>query len=225
MGKTWEDISQGMKNPVNDIVEDPDNSKVLYLATDYGLFVSVDQGQIWTEMSSSAPDVIIMDLDIQKRERDLVVGTYGRGIYIADIFPLKEFSTETFSKEAYLFDIQRTIKWNMLERRGPSLGEFAKVDNPAVGANIYFYLKDEVDSVSIVIKDMAGTVIQDVKGKKTKGIQNYFWNLRKRSDPQQTGSRQRSGSFVDPGAYMVSLVVNGKDVMTKTLVVVGDPEF
>jgi len=223
LGKTWEDISQEMNNPVNDIVEDPDNPQVLYLATDYGLFVSVDQGKSWIEMSSSAPDVIIMDLDIQKRERDLAVGTYGRGIYIADIFPFKEFGTETFNKEAYLFDIQRTIKWNRLERRGPSYGEFAKVDNPAVGANIYYYLKDEAESVSIVIKDMEGTVLQEVNGKKTKGIQKYFWNLRKRSEPQQ--GRQRSGSTVDHGTYKVSLVVNGEDVLTKTLVIVGDPEF
>ena len=223
MGKTWEDISQGMNNPVHDIVEDPDNAQVLYLATDYGLFVSVDQGQSWTEMSSSAPDVIIMDLDIQKRERDLAVGTYGRGIYIADIFPFKEFSTETFSKEAYLFDIQRTIKWNRLERRGPSYGEFARVDNPAVGANIYYYLKDEAESVSIVIKDMAGAVIQEVSSKKAQGIQKYFWNLRKKSVPQQ--GRQRSGSLVDHGAFQVSLVVNGEEVLTKMLVVVEDPEF
>ncbi|MCJ7579386.1 MAG: hypothetical protein MUP98_02505 [Candidatus Aminicenantes bacterium] len=224
LGKTWEDISQGMKNPVNDIVEDPDNPQVLYLATDYGLFVSVDQGNVWTEMSTDTPDVIIMDLDIQKRERDLAVGTYGRGIYIADIFPFKEFSTETFSKEAYLFDIQRTVKWNMFERRGPSLGEFARVDNPDIGANIYYYLKDEAESVSIVIKDMMGAVLQEVKGQKDKGIQKYFWNLRKKSAPQQGGQRS-GGSTVDHGAYQVSLVVNGKDVMTKMLVIVGDPEF
>ncbi|MFC2167943.1 hypothetical protein ACFLRW_03080 [Acidobacteriota bacterium] len=223
MGKTWEDISRGMKNPINDIVEDPDNPLVLYMATDYGIFVSVDQGASWAEMSSDAPDVIIMDLDIQKRERDLAIGTYGRGIYIADIFPFKEFNTETFSKEAYLFDIQRTIKWNMLERRGPSYGEFAKVDNPPVEANIYYYLKEKAESVSIVIKDMAGTVLQEANGNKNEGIQKYSWNLRKRSAPQQ--GRQRSGSTVDHGAYQVSLVVNGEDVMTKMLTVVGDPEF
>ncbi len=223
MGKTWDNISQGMNNPINDIVEDPDNPQVLYMATDYGIFVSIDQGQSWTEMSSSAPDVIIMDLDIQKRERDLAVGTYGRGIYIADIFPFKEFSAEIFDKDAYLFDIQRTIKWNRFERRGPSYGEFAKVGNPPIGANIYYYLKDEAESVSIVIKDMAGTVLQKARGKKTKGLQKYFWNLRRRGESTQ--GRQRSGSVVDHGAFRVTLVVNGEDVLTKRLVVVGDPEF
>ena len=223
LGKTWENISQGMANPVNDIVEDPDNAQVLYLATDYGLFVSIDQGQNWVEMSSTAPDAIIMDLDIQKRERDLAIGTYGRGIYIADIFPFKEFTAETIDKAACLFDIQRTIKWNRLERRGPSYGEFARVSNPPVGANIYYYLKDAAESVSIVIKDMAGTVLQEARGTKTKGMQKYFWNLRQRPDPQQ--GRQRSGSIVEEGAYKVSLVVNGEEIQTKTLVVVDDPEF
>ena len=131
LGKTWEDISGGMMNPVFDLEEDPDNANVLYLATDYGVFVTIDKGKTWTAFSTSAPNVIIRDLAIQKRDRDLVIGTYGRGIYIADIAPLKEFNAENLAKDAYLFDLEEVIRWNRYERRGESYGEFAKVDNPA----------------------------------------------------------------------------------------------
>jgi hypothetical protein len=210
-----------MMNPVNDIVEDPDNSRVLYLATDYGLYVSIDGGENWIEMSESAPDVIIMDLDIQKRERDLAIGTYGRGIYIADIFPFKEFGEEVFAQESHLFDIQETIKWNRFERRGPTLGEMACVDNPQVGSEIYFYLKDEAESVQLVIKDLEGNVIQELRGKKDPGLQKVFWNLRKRADNQQ----QRGVSTADVGTYKVTLIVNNNEVATKTLRVVDDPGF
>jgi photosystem II stability/assembly factor-like uncharacterized protein len=221
MGRTWKDIGQGMMNPVNDIVEDPDNPDVLYLATDYGLYVSIDQGENWIEMSETAPDTIIMDLDIQKRERDLAIGTYGRGIYIADIFPFKEFGAEVFAQESHLFDIQDTIKWNRFERRGPTLGEMAIVDNPQVGADIYFYLKDEAESVNLVIEDLEGNLMQEIRGKKDQGLQKVFWNLRKRaSDPQQRGV-----STADAGTYKVTLVINDTEVATKTLRVVDDPGF
>jgi hypothetical protein len=221
MGRTWKDIGQGMMNPVNDIVEDPDNPRVLYLATDYGLYISIDRGENWVEMSESAPDVIIMDLDIQKRERDLAIGTYGRGIYIADIFPFKEFGEEVFAQEAHLFDIQEKIKWNRFERRGPTLGEMARVDNPPVGADIYFYLKDDAESVNLVVKDLEGNMIQELRGKKDKGLQKVSWNLRKRADNQQ----QRGASTADAGTYKVTLVINNNEVATKTLQVVDDPGF
>ena len=225
-GKTWEDISQGMMNPVRDIEEDPDNPDVLFLATDYGLFVTMDKGKTWIEMSSSAPDVLIMDLDIQKRERDLAIGTYGRGIYIADIFPFKEFKTEVFEKDIFLFDIQRTIKWNMLERRGPTYGEFASVDNPPVGSNIYYYLKQPAKSVKLMIKDLEGSVIQELNGMAGKGLQRVFWNLRRRSGQSQGQQfRMRFARTVDPGEFSVTLVVDGKEVVTKKLRVVQDPLF
>jgi len=220
MGRTWKDIGQGMKNPVNDIVEDPDNPDALYLATDYGLYVSVDAGENWIEMSESAPDAIIMDLDIQKRERDLAIGTYGRGIYIADIYPFKEFGKEVFEQEAVLFDIQNTIKWNRLERRGPSYGEFARVDNPPVGANIYFYLKNKADSAKLVIKDLEGNEVGVIRGKKDPGLQKAFWNLRKRADNQ--GGQRRAPSLAESGTYKVTLVVNEQEITTKTLLIVDD---
>ena len=223
-GKTWEDLSQGMMNPVRDIEEDPDNPDVLYLATDYGLFITLDAGKNWVEMSSSAPDVIIIDLDIQKRERDLAIGTYGRGIYITDIFPFKEFTKEIFEKDAYLFDIQRTIKWNMLERRGPTYGEFAKVDNPPVGAMFYCYLKEPAKSVQLVVKDLEGNEIQKLNGMAGKGLQKNFWNLRKRVEQAEgQQSRRRLASTVEPGEFNVTLVVDGKEVVTKKLRVVQDP--
>lgn len=226
MGKTWEDLSGGMMNPVRDIEEDPDNADVLYLATDYGLFTTMDKGKNWIEMSSSAPDVIIMDLDIQKRERDLAIGTYGRGIYIADIYPFKEFKEENFQKEAYLFNIQRAIKWNMYERRGPRYGEFARVENPPAGTMIYFYLKERAKSAEILIKDLEGNEVRKLRGNVEKGVQKAFWDLTKPAAPSQRGQfRTRRGALVDPGIYRVSLVIDGKEVMTKKLEVIQDPMF
>lgn len=222
-GRTWKNISQGMNNPARDIEEDPDNAQVLYLATDYGVFITLDQGIAWTEMSTSAPDAIIMDLDIQKRERDLAIGTYGRGIYLADIYPFQEMQPDTFTKDAHLFDIQRAVKWVMLERRGPSYGEFAKVSNPPNGAAVYYFLKADAKSVKLVIKDLEGNLVQEVRGSKKAGLQRAKWNLIKKAEQQEGSSRRRRPSEVEAGRYKVTLMVDDKEVATKDLLVISDP--
>ena len=223
-GQTWEDLSSGMMNPVNDIEEDPENPDVLYLATDYGVFVTVDKGKNWVEMSSSAPDVLILGVAIQERERDLAIGTYGRGFYIADIHPIKEFKKEVFEKDTHLFDIQRTIKWRMLERRGPQYGEFARVTNPSNEAKIYYYLKDKVDKVEIVVQDLEGNEIQKMTGISSKGLHRNTWNLRKSAPQAQAGQRRsRSGGEVAAGVYKIVFMVDGEEVQTKKFEILEDP--
>jgi len=112
----------------------------------------------------------------------------------------------------------------MLERRGPTYGEFARVDNPPVGSNIYYYLKQPAKSVKLVVNDLGGEVIQELNGMTGKGIQKVFWNLRKRAEQGEGQQfRMRFASTVDPGEFNVTLVVDGKEVVTKKLKVVQDP--
>lgn len=225
MGETWEDISGGMNNPARDINEDPDNPNVLYLGTDYGVFVSIDGGKNWTNISEDAPDVIIMDMDIQERERDLALATYGRGFYIVDIYPFKEFSDEVLGSSAHLFDVQQVVKWAMIEQRGQSYGEFAYAQNPPTQAIFYYYLKDKVDSAVLTVTDLEGTVMQETKLGTDAGLKSATWNLRQRSEPGAGGQQQfrRGMSTVDAGTYKVTLTVNGKEVATKKFNVIDDP--
>jgi photosystem II stability/assembly factor-like uncharacterized protein len=227
LGKTFEDISGGMNNPVNDIEEDPDNANVLYIATDYGVFVTFDKGKAWTNLSTTAPNVVMKDLVIQARERDLVVATYGRGIYIVDISPFKEFTPETFGQDTHLFDIKDQILWKRFDQRGGTLGEFAKADNPPPGATIYYYLKNQANKVTLSVKDATGAVIQELNGKIGKGIQKVQWNLTKRSDQSGDEGMARMRRFrqamADPGIYTIVLSVNGREVGTKTVTVKEDP--
>ena len=224
-GKTWTNLSHGMMNPVRDIEEDPDNPNVLYLGTDYGIFVTFDKGKNWINMSETAPDVIIMDMDIQKRERDLAIATYGRGFYIADIFPFKNIDPEKLN-EAQLFDVQRAVKWTMLERRGPSYGVFARSQNPRVESNIYYYLPAKAKKVTVHVKDLAGETLSEIRGSTDPGLKKVNWNLRKRvqqSEEQPQQRRRGAAPMVEPGMYKVTLVVDDKEIATKDLRVIDDP--
>jgi len=183
LGKTWTDISGGMNNPIFDVEEDPDNANVLYLGTDYGIWVTVDQGKTWAAFSTSQPTMVIRDLAIQKRDREMAIGTYARGFFVADIAPMKEFKPEVFEKAAHLFEPQAAVKWNRFERRGETLGEMVRAVNPTVGANIYYYLKADAQKVTITIKDLEGNIVNEFTPTAKKGLQKAFWNLNRQAPP------------------------------------------
>jgi photosystem II stability/assembly factor-like uncharacterized protein len=245
LGKTWTNISGGLMNAIFDVEEDPDNANVLYLAGDSGIHVSIDQGKTWTPFSTSAPNTVIRDVAIQKRDREMAIGTYGRGFYVADIGPIKEFTPAVFDEAAHLFDPKATIKWQRIERRGDTLGEMAKAENPPVGANLYYYLKADAQKVVITIKDLEGNTIADLSQSSAealrpsvkKGLQKVFWGLNRVAAGAPAGGGQRGaggggggqrgfgGNQVDAGAYKVTLTVDGKEVATKRLTVQPDPMF
>ena len=231
LGKTWTDISGGMNNPVFDVEEDPDNANVLYLGTDNGIWVTVDQGKTWAAFSTSQPTMVIRDLAIQKRDREMAIGTYARGFFVADIAPIKEFTPEVFEKAAYLFEPQAAIKWNRFERRGETLGEMVRAVNPPVGATIYYYLKADAQNVKVTIKGPDGSVVNEFTPTAKKGLQKAFWNLNRQAPPSaavQAGGRGgggRGGNQVNPGDFKVTLTVDGKEVETKKLTVSPDPLF
>jgi hypothetical protein len=230
LGKTWSDISGGMNNPIFDVEEDPDNVNVLYLGTDNGIWVTIDQGKTWTAFTTSQPTMVIRDLAIQKRDREMAIGSYARGFWIADIAPIKEFKPEVFEKAAYLFEPQAAIKWNRYERRGDTLGELARANNPQVGATIYYYLKAEPKNVKITIKDLEGNQVLEVTPGAKKGLQKIFWNLNRQAPPGAApvsagGRGGRGVNLVEPGVFKVTLSVDGKDVETKRLTISPDPLF
>jgi hypothetical protein len=222
-----------MNNPVWDLEEDPENAEVLYIGTDYGIFVTVNGGKSWMPFASNMPPMVIRDIAIQKRDREMAIGTYARGIWVADIGPIKDFKAAAFDAAAHLFDPKTTVRWNRYERRGDTLGEMAKADNPVVGGTIYYYLKADAQSVKVTVKDLEGATIQEFTPSNKKGVQKVFWNLRRAAAGGPAGfgggggGRMGGGTagMVDPGVYKVTLIVDGKEAATKKMTVSPDPMF
>ena len=230
LGATWEDIGGGMSCPASDIEEDPDNPDILYLATDYGLFLTLDRGKTWAKFSTSAPQVIIKDLAVQRRDRDLVIATYGRGIYIADIQPLKEAKPDVLAKDAHLFAVEDAVQWQMFDRRGSDLGETARearAENPPAGAAIYYHIGGAASKVQVTVKDPEGNLIQELGGAAGKGLHRAVWGLNKKVDPDKLEglSREERGKLMrlEPGTYLVTLMVDGKEAGVQRVRVKPDP--
>jgi hypothetical protein len=149
-GRTWVSLSGNLpKNgPVWAIAEDHVNPNLLFAGTEFGLFFSVDGGQKWIQLKGGLPTIAVRDLTIQKRENDLVVGTFGRGIYILDNYaPLRSIKPEMLRQDSAVFPVKEALMYiqsQPLGGRGKSFqGErYYTADNPPFGATVTWYLKE-----------------------------------------------------------------------------------
>src|SRR6185369_7862044 len=92
------------RDPAWTIVQDHINPSLLFLGTEFGLSFTVDGGRHWVAMKGGMPFIPIRDLEIQKRETDLVMASFGRGFFVLDDYaPLRQLTAETLASEAALF--------------------------------------------------------------------------------------------------------------------------
>ena len=149
-GRTWTSLSSNLpKNgPVWAIAEDYVNPNLLFVGTEFGLFFSVDGGQKWIQLKGGLPTIAVRDLNIQKRENDLVVGTFGRGIYVLDNYaPLRLVKPEMLRQEAAVFPVKDALMYiqsQPIGGRGKSFqGEaYFTAENPPFGSAVTWYLKE-----------------------------------------------------------------------------------
>jgi photosystem II stability/assembly factor-like uncharacterized protein len=149
-GRTWTALSSNLpKNgPLWAVAEDHVNPNLLFVGAEYGLFFSIDGGQKWIQLKGGLPTIQVRDINIQKRENDLVLGTFGRGIYILDNYtPLRLLKPEMLRQEAAVFPVKDALMYiqsQPLGGRGKSFqGEaFYTADNPPFGATVTWYLKE-----------------------------------------------------------------------------------
>lgn len=151
-GRSWVSITGNLPkdHPVWAIAEDQVNPNLLFVGNEFGLYFSIDGGQKWTQLKGGLPTIQVRDLTIQKRENDLVVATFGRGVYILDNYtPLRLLKPDMLKQEAQLFPVKDALMYiqsQPLGGRGKSFqGEsFYTAENPPFGATFTYYLKEEL---------------------------------------------------------------------------------
>ena len=145
-GKKWTSITNGIPEGtlIWRIVQDHINPKLLFLGTEYGLYVSLNQGEKWHKFSSGLPTIPVRDLAIQKRENDLVLATFGRSFYVLDDYsPLRSINEQSIAQEAILFSPRKTLQYNQMNGGSGSSGASTySAKNPTYGALFSYYLKD-----------------------------------------------------------------------------------
>ena len=154
-GVTWENIGEDLPQdqPGWALVEDPVRQGLLFLGTEFGLFVSLDDGGRWVRLTGGLPTIAIRDLEIQARESDLVAASFGRSFFILDDFsPLRHLDEEALAADGFVFPVKDPwmyIESNPLGGRGKSQrgDAFFTAPNPPFGAVVTYHLREPVESL------------------------------------------------------------------------------
>lgn len=150
-GNSWTAITANLpkRGTSYTIAEDHVDANLLFVGTEFGLFFTSDGGKKWVQLKSGLPTIAVKDLDIQKRENDLVLATFGRGFYVLDNYaPLRGISEEVLAKEAHIFPIKDAWMFVQNNPTGGSQGaSLFKAPNPPVGAVFTYYLKESLTTI------------------------------------------------------------------------------
>lgn len=146
-GESWEDISGDLpeKGTVYSIAEDPVNPDLLFAGTEFGVFFTNNGGEKWVQLKSGIPTISIRDMEIQTRETDLVLASFGRGFYILDYFqPLRDVNEKILQKDAHIFDVEDALMYIKKRGRYGAGASYYKAENPPFGATFTYYLQESI---------------------------------------------------------------------------------
>jgi len=214
-------------------VQDPVEERLMFLGTEFALYVSIDRGGTWTKWTHGYPTVSTMDMVIHPREGDLVIGTFGRAAYVLDdLTPLRVIAREgtgMLSKTLRVFDIPDAY----LSFLGRTPGVVAAGDAAFSGENRPFGARISVlanpdtsagkkdtavaaaskDSLTIEIFNERGKLVRRLHRKATRGLNRFAWGLERNgvrfpaTPKPKPGTPEPGGSLVPPGLYTVRLTM------------------
>lgn len=147
-GKTWRSISGDMPDGTTGwaIQQDHEKASLLFLAGEFGLYVTLNGGENWHKLNGNVPTIAFRDLKLHRRDNDLVGASFGRGFYVLDDYtPLRDIADGALEKDGHLFPVRDTwwyVPYTPMQSRGqPTLGTSAfKAPNPEYGAIISYHL-------------------------------------------------------------------------------------
>ena len=218
-GRSWRSIAANLPHsPVNVIVEHHANPDLLFLGNDLGVYFTIDRGAHWQALKANMPTVPVKDLVVHPRENDLVAATFGRGLYVADISPLVEFTPATLARPVHLFDIEANVvahspraDWGAYHLQGD---RHLRTENEPAGLAIHYLLGGEAleKAVELRIEDDAGQEVARLAGTANRGLNRVRWDT------------ENAEEAVTPGNYTVTLVA-GDTRLSKPATLKPPPAF
>lgn len=250
-GKTWKKIVAGIADDAFTRVvrEDPNRRGFLYAGTETGMYVSANDGDMWSSFQLNLPVVPITDLAVHKRDKDLIVATQGRSFYVLDNLPIIYQSADALrANGAFLFKPEDAYR----QAGGggfPVPGTATVGANPPNGVVTHYWLRSKPKEVTLEYVDASGKVVRKFTGRTPAdgqpaqpqtpgadpslttevGLNRFVWNYRLANATGLPGLIMWGGSLagprVVPGTYQVRLSVDGKTVATETFSIKADPRL
>jgi photosystem II stability/assembly factor-like uncharacterized protein len=232
-GQTWqqlETLGSNVRGYAHVIKEDTANPSLLFLGTEFGLWVSIDGGARWAQYTGSGfPNVAVRDIAIHPSTSDLVLATHGRGIWIIDdISPWRSLTTDLMTQDAAFFPIRPIVQYVQ------SGGGWQEGDNSFTGqgrpedAAITYYQKGRhiFGDLKIEIFDQQSKLVDEVVSSKHRGVNRATWTMRMKPPKVPAAAsamfQAAQGPRVLPGVYTAKMT-KGDQVYTTRLNIVMDP--
>lgn len=242
-GKTWTLLTDGSNGipegqPTRVIREDPTQEGVLYAGTEFGLFMSFDDGANWQSFQNNLPVTPITDIRIH--QNDLIMSTMGRGFWILDDISSLSQLASVASNNAYLFKPEDSYRFRYFARGGR---DGVSPQYPSAGITIDYYLKDADEDVTLEIVNADGRIVKSFTSgksepavdlepdmatgfvnpppssglKKKEGVNRFRWNMRHFGGWSQNERRSYKGNgpMVSMGTYTARLTANGQTMLQK----------
>lgn len=228
-GRSWSSIGAGLpKNqPVKVIREGLSNPKLLFAGTEFALHASLDGGKSWFELTEGLPTAAVDDLVIHPRERDLVIATHGRSLFIVDdITPLEQWRDSVTTQPAWLFEPRAATSF-YTRPLGAVWGQKAfQANNPPFGASLNYFVREWTgEGVTIAISDSAGKSVASVSGPGAPGLHRVMWDLQpERKDRMPRTEWGGQPAYVKPGRYQVKMTYGKEKPVERWLEVKAAPE-
>ncbi len=220
-GRTWRSLAGALParaGTTRVLREDRVRPELLYLGTEFGAYVSLDRGAIWSPLGD-LPTVPVHEFAQHKSTGDIVAATHGRSLWVLNVTALRQVTAEAVRADVHLFEPETAVMWRSEPSRGAARGFSGS--NPPYGTTLVYAFKKEVAAPKLRIETLDGKLLreQDLNGKP--GVHVVQWNLRR--DQTRPGRFRRFGPRVRPGTYRVVLVA-GEKTKTATLRVEIDPD-
>ena len=145
-GKTWISIASNLPSgTVYAIKEDHVNPEILFVGTEWGVFTTINGGKNWIRLRNGLPPIQVKDLDIQKRENDLAIATFGRGFYILEDYSyLRDINENLLAKKAHIFPIKDALLYYPASNAGSMGGVYFRAENPQVAASFTYFFNEDL---------------------------------------------------------------------------------
>ncbi|MHB8797957.1 MAG: WD40/YVTN/BNR-like repeat-containing protein [Thermoanaerobaculia bacterium] len=220
LGRSWASISGDLpKDEAADVIrEDPKNPDLLYAGTEYGFYATLDRGRTWVRLGG-LPTVPVDDIAIHERDRDLVVATHGRSLFVIDdVTALQELRPEVRAKALHLFPPRPAEARHLLPGWADWNGKAQfRGENPREGALLTFWVKEATgEPVKVSIAGPDGRPVANLTAPGVPGLGRVSWDLKKTKDLLTEYGGLPAGRHVAPGDYRVT-VTHGEERSTQTL--------
>ena len=179
-GRTWSNVTGDLpvKGNINALREDPVNPNLLFVGTEFNLFVTLDAGKSWKLFSAGMPSVRVDDILIHPREKDLIVATHGRSLWIADdITPLEQLASAPGSA-VKLFEPRPAVQWknDLLATRRVTARQF-RGENPQGGTAFTFWAPSDMGEAKFEVLNAQGAVVSTMTTQAKAGMNRVQWNM------------------------------------------------